>query len=292
MSGPGEPSVVSDPRALWREFEPVHAVTYFAPECRDGLRAIGLRRFWMGYFAARAAPMGPVGPSTVSALFFNFHEAMVRQSIPEAWEKAGPPEILHTRRETATVALRRVLPGVEEHADFLVPACRRVVESADGSGRVLFSANRDLDPPVDPVEALWQACTTLREHRGDGHVVALAAAGLDGCESLVLFAASEGVPATMFRENRGWSADEWDRARYRLDDRGLLDGDRISAAGIELRQEIEHLTDELAGPAFAVLNRAELAALAAGLRSVARAVTDAGVLPFPNPIGLPPPTAG
>jgi hypothetical protein len=134
-------------------------------------------------------------------------------------------------------------------------------------------------------------CTTLREHRGDGHVVALTTAGLDGCEALLLFAASEGIPATVFRENRGWSAEEWEEARRRLDDRGLLDGDRLSSAGADLRRDIEQLTDELARPAFAVLNPEDLVELEAGLRYVAAAVIDAGEIPFPNPIGLPLPGA-
>ena len=45
----------------------------------------------------------------------------------------------------AAAVLRRILPSVEERAVELVPLCRRVVESADGSGRALFSANRDLE---------------------------------------------------------------------------------------------------------------------------------------------------
>ena len=35
----------------------------FRPRMPCGLRSIGLRRFWTGYFAARAAPLGEVGPS-------------------------------------------------------------------------------------------------------------------------------------------------------------------------------------------------------------------------------------
>jgi hypothetical protein len=33
---------------------------------------------------------------------------------------------------------------------------------------------------------LWQACTTLREHRGDGHVAACVAAGLSGLDAHVV----------------------------------------------------------------------------------------------------------
>ena len=287
-SGSGDLRDDPDPRALWRSFEPVHAVTYFAPECREGLRSIGLRRFWTGYFAARAAPLGEVGPSVVSALFFNFNESMVRGSIPEAWGLTDRPAILRTRRTAAAAALRRMVPSVEQQAVALMPVVRRTVEGADGSGRALFSANRDLGEPDDPVEALWQGCTTLREHRGDGHVVALTAAGLDGCEALVLFAASEGIPPETFSENRGWSAGEWEGARRRLESRGLMEGVHISAAGAGLRRSIEYRTDELARSPWASLAPEERAVLDAGLGSVAAAVLASGVIPFPNPIGLPP----
>ena len=46
-------------RAMWTLFEPIHAVTYFAPEARGAYEEAGLRGFWRGYFAGRAAPLGP-----------------------------------------------------------------------------------------------------------------------------------------------------------------------------------------------------------------------------------------
>ena len=81
--------------------EAVHAVTYFAPESRDQLAATGLRGFWMGYFAARAAPLGAVGPALVSATFFNFHPSMVERAIPDAWTFAEPSAVLLARRAGA-----------------------------------------------------------------------------------------------------------------------------------------------------------------------------------------------
>jgi hypothetical protein len=40
-------------RRLFDRFEPVHALTYFAPEARTAFDGVGLRGFWMGYFVAR-----------------------------------------------------------------------------------------------------------------------------------------------------------------------------------------------------------------------------------------------
>jgi hypothetical protein len=54
-------------RRLWEAIEPIHAVVYFAPEPAETARRIGLRGFWMGYFAGRAAPMGPVLPVATGA---------------------------------------------------------------------------------------------------------------------------------------------------------------------------------------------------------------------------------
>ena len=286
---PGDPWVRPDARAWWRFLEPVHAVTYFAPECRERSRAIGLRGFWMGYFAARAAPLGAVGPETVEATFFSFHRSMVRRSIPDAWSFADPRSVLEGRRVGAAAALRRLQPSVDELAAPLLPILHQVIDDATGAGRTLFSANRGLERSDDPVERLWQACTCLREHRGDGHVAALITHALDGCEALVLFAESEGIPGTLFHQSRGWSTDEWESARRRLEARGLVDGEDILPAGRDLRGSIEQLTDKLAAPPFSVLGAAQQASLWEGLRAIADAVTTAAVIPFPNPMGLPAP---
>jgi hypothetical protein len=264
-------------------------VTYFAPESRDACRAVGLRGFWMGYFAARAAPLGVVEPATVTATFFNFHPAMVARAIPDAWGFAPPPDVVRARRSGAAAALRRIDETLEPKARHLVPLLERVVGAADGSGRALFSANRALGSPDDPVEALWQACTCLREHRGDGHVAALTTSRLDGCEALVLFALSEDLPGAMFRHGRGWSEEEWESARCRLEERGLVDRGRISDEGLELRRSIERSTDEQAAPPYLVVGDRESVELYEGLRSLAGAVAARGEIPFPNPMGLPAP---
>ena len=264
-------------------------MTYFAPECREALLATGLRGFWMGYFAARSAPLGPTGPAVVRATFFSFHDRMVRRSIPDAWTFAAPSTVLRARSAGAAAALRRLVPSVDEQAPTLLPLLDTVVGAADGSGRALFSANRELVPPDDPVEALWQGCTDLREHRGDGHVAALTASGLDGCEALVLFAGSEGIDGSVFQASRGWSADEWEAVRGRLEDLGLMEGPRASPAGLQLRSRLEQVTDELAAPPFAALTEPERSSLFEGLRMMSGSVIGSGTIPFPNPIGLPAP---
>ena len=281
-----------DARDWWLVLEPVHAVVYFDEGCRASMAEVGLRGFWMGYFAGRAAPLGPVGPEVVAAAFGNFHPAMVGRALPDAWALADPDRVWAARRAGAAAALRRMAPDVGERALRALPLLDRAVAAAPSAGRVLFAATRATGRPDDPVEALWHAATCLREHRGDGHVAALTASGLDGAEALVLFAASEGLPDELFLAARGWSEEEWAAAAGRLRDRGLLTGGGISTEGRQLRRSVEAMTDHQAGRAFAVLDATEARELADVLVPLTRAVHASGAIAYPNPMGLPAPGGG
>lgn len=279
---------VSAAREFWKRIETLHAVTYFAPESIDAARAAGLRGFWMGYFGFRAAPLGPVGAAVVEAAFANFAPSMVRRSIPDAWAFAEPTELVAVRPAAAAAALRRVIPGVETSAFEVNQTLRAIVDSGSSIGRPLFAANRDVDALDDPVAQLWQHCTTLREQRGDGHVIALASAGIDGCEAHRLLIAAEALPPEIFRDNRGWTISEWDGAAQRLAARGLLDPHGLTREGRRVRNEIEALTDSLAHePIARFLSDPAIEELIDVLTPVAEAVASSGVLPFPNPMGLP-----
>ncbi|WP_040810798.1 SCO6745 family protein [Nocardia concava] len=273
-------------RDMWRVLEPLHAVSYFAPDCIAANKAVGLRGFWMGYFASRSAPLGAVGPSVVEAAFYNFHPAMVRRAIPDAWTYATPDAVIATRTIAAAAVLRNVVPDIVTIAARAVPHLRDAINAAPAGGRPLFAANRDLPTPGDAVHALWQAATALREHRGDGHVACLLTEGIDGCEAHVLFSASTGTPEQMWRDNRGWSETDWQAAQDRLRERGLLDATGLTDAGRALRQHIEARTDALAMTAYRdVPGMVETLSI---LAPAARAVARSGEVPYPNPMGADP----
>lgn len=277
-------------RRLWLCTEPAHAVLYFHPDCRTVGRDLGLKGFWMGYFATRAAPMGPVGPAVVTAAFGVFAPGTAARALPAAWEVVTPHDALAERSRRAAAALRGTLPGIEAYARRTDDALRTVVEEAPWAARPLFAANQALPPPDDPVARLWQWTTALREFRGDAHVAALADAGLDGCEAVVLTAADGRVPADGIRRDRGWSEEEWAAAAERLAARGLLTPDgAISAQGRRERERVEEATDRLASRLLRPLSEARTEALLTDLEPVTRAVLSAGILPFPNPIGMPRP---
>ncbi len=112
-------------RRAWQLVEPLHAVVYFADACRDSLAATGLRGFWMGYFASRAAPLGAVGPAVVDATFYNFAPSWVARSVPDAWKFATPEAALDARAAGAAVALRQIAPDADELTRRALPLPRR-----------------------------------------------------------------------------------------------------------------------------------------------------------------------
>jgi hypothetical protein len=282
-------------RSLWHRLEAINAVAYFTDECRDAASDLGLKGFWMGYFACRASPMGAVPAGVVEATFFNFHPSRVRRAIPDAWAIADPAEVVISRSSAAAAALRRLLPNgdAERLAETVIPSLRESIDAADNAGRPLFAANRDVSVPDDPVAALWQAATTVREHRGDSHVALLTSASLDGCEAHVLFAAGEGIDPGLFQQSRGWSGDDWAAACERFSERGLIaSDDSLTASGQLLRAQIENDTDTLAVAPYSAVGESAIDQLLDALSPAARRIAASGDLIFPNPMGLPDPRSG
>ncbi|GAA0399174.1 SCO6745 family protein [Streptomyces luteireticuli] len=272
-------------RTVWQLTEPVHAVTYFAPEGRAVFEEAGLRGWWRAYFAGRSAPFGPVGPELVTATFFGFAPGTVARALPSVWEIVSPGRALELRRAGAHAALRRLLAGLETEAARAAELLGRRLEGLDCAGRALGAANAALGLPVDPLDRLWHAATLLREHRGDGHVAALVAAGVDGCESLVLRSGID-VPREALRPFRGWTDEEWEAAAGRLADRGLLDADgRATEEGRRVYAEVEAATDLAASRPWQDPAPEDVDALLTALAPLSRAC--AAVLPELNPIGLP-----
>jgi hypothetical protein len=282
-------------RRLWKVLEPYHAITYFAPDTRKATDALGLRGGWMSYFACRAAPLGPVGPELVTAVFYNFHPSMVARAIPDAWGFAAPAQLLTARLEAVDSAVRRfpaaaaaaATTGASTPVRRAAELARQAAELAPTAGRPLGAANAALDWPDEPHLVLWQASTILRESRGDGHVTALVGAELSPCQACVTISAVGGPSKKVFQLNRRWSDAEWAEAKEDLQARGLLDADGVlTDAGRALRQEVEDTTDRLAEQgwkAFGDSNAEELDRL---VRPISGAIMAAGLVPNDNPMAM------
>ncbi|SHN25376.1 SCO6745 family protein [Streptomyces yunnanensis] len=285
-----EPTTAQRARSLWLMTEPLHAVCYFDDDCRALGKSLGLKGFWMGYFASRTAPLGAVEPAAATAILGVFAPGMVARALPAAWHIVSPAHVLDERGTRAAHALRRIVPDLDRTAPALLPRLQELVDAAPDTARPLFAANRALCDHADPVERLWQLTTALREFRGEAHLTVLAERELDGCEALVLTAASGRVPEGTMREDRGWTEEEWAAAADRLRSRDLLDAHGApTASGLRERTHIEEETDRLAARLLRPLSPSEVDELLELLHPVVRRILAADVLPFPNPIGLPHP---
>ena len=154
---------------------------------------------------------------------------------------------------------------------------------------MLASADVALPVPGDGLAGLWQAATVLREHRGDGHFAALAAADIDGCEAVVLRCCLD-LRREDMQPVRGWTDEAWDGALSRLATRGWIgaDGTLTSArAGRRTRRWRTPPTGPRPGRGPG--SSEATAEIAAALTPLARAC--AAALPYPSPIGVPAPGA-
>src|SRR5206468_3917471 len=145
---------VTDPataRRMWSHYEPLHVVTYFTPEARSAFEAAGLRGFWRGYFAGRAAPLGAVEEAPVTASFFSFASAMVARALPDVWTRISPADALRVRAEGAVAALQAQLGDVPNSAlHEIADLFETAIDGLDCAGRVLAAANLALPRPTDP----------------------------------------------------------------------------------------------------------------------------------------------
>jgi hypothetical protein len=242
----------------------------------DALAATGLRGWWRGYFAARSGPLGPVPAAVVQALFHGFSPDLVGRALPSAWEQVTPDAAMTARDAAVEATLARIAPA---------PAARTVelaelaTTGCDVAGRALYAAHAARPWPASPILRLWWACTLLREHRGDGHVAALTAAGVDGCEANQLALLDGAVPADRQQAVRGWSDDAWADA-----------GERARARPAGFRAAIEATTDRLAQGPIDRIGPDGLDELCDGLAPLVTAIAASGLVPYPNPVGLPAPS--
>ncbi|MEV6830660.1 MarR family transcriptional regulator [Amycolatopsis sp. NPDC051102] len=263
-------------RRMYDLVEPLGLVPYFADESDEALMALGLRNSWDAYFAGRAAPLGRGVPAQViHAVFFNFAPGEVARHLPRVWELTTPEAALAARERGCVAGMRRILgdladgPGVARAADLLLKAAT----SAPVEGRALYAALRAVEVPQEPVARLWHAATLLREHRGDGHTVALVAEGIGGTEAHVLHALSVDVPAKDFGRVWHLPAAQLDAVIDGMRDRGLVGTDGwLTPAGRAAKDRVEALTDRLAEAPYNVLSPTELDRLVADLEPISAAL--------------------
>jgi hypothetical protein len=263
-------------RRMYDLVEPIGLVPYFADESDEALMSLGLRNPWDAYFAGRAAPFGRAVPAeVVHAVFYNFAPGEVARHLPRVWDLTTPEAALAARERGCVAGMRRILgdladdPGVTRAGDLLLKAAT----SAPVEGRALYAALRAVPVPREPVARLWHAATLLREHRGDGHTVALVAEGVGGTEAHVLHALSVDMPAQEFGRVHHLPAAQLTAVIDGMRARGLVGTDGwLTAAGRATKERVETLTDRLAEAPYNALRPSELDRLVADLEPISAAI--------------------
>jgi hypothetical protein len=280
-------------RRFWQAVEPLHAVVYFHPDPPAAMARLGLKGFWMAYFAGRFSPMGPVGPAPVNALAFNFAPRRAARALPDAWALSRPEAAATAWTEAGAQVLRdtlRHLDGADSPVAELADLLSAAAAACCCDGRALAAAWQALGATGDDYSRLWWAASVLREHRGDGHVIAAVAHGLRGIDASLTHAAAGTVETATLQQSRGWTDDEWSAARQDLVGRGLLDDTgQLTDAGRDSRQAVEDLTDVLALDPIAHLGTDATERAIALAVPLSRHLVDSSVIRVPNPIGAPRP---
>lgn len=272
-------------REFWQGIEVIHDVVYFGDDIRERFDAIGLKGWWMAYFAHRSAALGTPDPKTVTALFHGFAPRLVERALPDAWSLADRDDILATRLKLAVDRLSPVIEPSAVNAEVarLAKDLEAIVDRLDFAGRALAAAHANLPRPDDPIERLWRVATALREYRGDSHVAILVAAGLDGAAANALAVADGRAPAHQ-QQARGWNDDEWMAAFEHLRRRAWTDEyGQITDSGKAARAQIEDATDRVSSACFDEEMQARAITTEPVLVDLARAINSAGAVPFPNP---------
>ncbi len=270
-------------RELWRVVEPYHQLAYRSPEAVEAYTAIGLDRPELQYFGSRLAALGPVSLPVAVAVLYGFSPAYVGRAVPEVWERVPAAAVSEARAHAADRTLVRILGGEVSAGPAMAHAAilaRRAAEAADLPAHPLGAAHAGLAWHEEAHLVVWHACTILREHRGDAHWVATAAAEIDAVECHLLHAADGAMPAELLQRVSGWDDEAWSAAIERLRGRGVLDDDGLALTdeGRALKLRIEHATDRAAMRPLAALGPEGCLELADLLRPWVRAIGDAGVI--------------
>lgn len=283
-------------RALAAALEPVAGQVYFSPECHAAYQRLGFGPSpgdFAGvagpepaaYFTSRGSVMGQVPGEVVAAAFGVFNPSAVVPAVGHGWSLTDAATICAARDEGATAQLVRIIGSDPEGIGRANGLLTRAVARLRPEGRPLYAGLASLDPPRDPVGAMWRRTDMLREYRGDSHVNAWTVAGLDACEMCLLTEPYWGLPLRSYSRTRAWSDADFDAAEERLVARGwLLDG-TLTDEGRAERERIEVATDLQCRPTVDALGD-DLEELVAILARWAGAIREARGYPAAGPHDL------
>ncbi len=229
-------------RRLRDAIEPIAMHPVWSRATNEALAAHGLD-FFSGYAWGRAAALGEPAPAVVVSSFAVFEPSMIAGVYEAGRAACDRDQLLATRFEVTTASLTKVLDGTDLDVAGAAARLRDTVLGLDQAGRPLYAGLAEIPMSDDPVEILWRSAEMIREHRGDSHIAACVAAGLDPIAMSILTELWVGFGLGEYSGTRGWEPEAIAACADRLRADGLLEGDRLSAAGQAMRDDIEDATD-------------------------------------------------
>jgi hypothetical protein len=236
-----EPVLPTTPaRRLRDALEPIATQGWWSRPAGERVAALGLG-FFDGYVWGRAAALGAPGAPLVVATFGVFDPTMLGAVYEQAITVASRDDVLAARADGAAEAVASVVSG--DAAAAVADPLLAALAVLDGMGRPLFSALRGLPLPGSPHGRLWRAAELVREHRGDGHLAAVVAAGVDRLSINVITELWVGYGVGEYSFTRGLDAEKLAATVASLEARGLVADGALTPAGRTLRDGLEDATD-------------------------------------------------
>ncbi len=239
------PPVPDSPaRRLRDATEAIATIGWWSRPAADAVTALG-HGFFDGYVWGRAASLGAdVSPSVVVSAFGVFNASLLSPVYVQARTVSSRDAILAAREAGASEGLRQATVGIpqatiESHGTLLLNA----LTPLEPGPRHLFGALQALPLPADPYGRLWRAAELVREHRGDSHLAACVAAGLDMAEMNVLTEVWLGYPIGEYSSTRGFDASRLTSAVASLEARGWMANGQLTLEGQVARDGVEAATD-------------------------------------------------
>lgn len=262
-------------RRLRDALEPIATQGWWSRDAAERVQALGVD-FFTGYVWGRAAALGVPTPAVVAATFGVFQPDVIGAVFAAGTAAASRDDVLAAREAGASASIAAVTTPDEAAAiaDPLIAA----LDGADGLGRPLFSALRALPMPHTSAGRLWRAAELVREHRGDSHLAAIVASGLDAEVANVLTELWLGFAPGEYAQTRAMSGDAVEAALATLTASGWVAEGVLTSQGRAARDDIEAATDRAQGSLVAALG-ADLDKIVAGAAAISERLLAARAFP-------------
>lgn len=278
------PTITASPaRRLRDAIEPIAMHSVWSRSVNERQAELGLD-FFSGYLWGRASALGEPDPAVVSSAFAVFDPMLLTPVYENARQTVGRTELIKVRSAATIASLSAVFEAADVPADAIsevADALQVAAQTADGTGRPLFSGFANQAWPTESIGRMWHACEMLREHRGDSHVAVFVAHGMSPIEMNLLTELWVGMPLFSYSSTRGWSLEALAESATSLRSAGLLGEADLTDDGRALRARIEDDTDAIQQPIIETLG-SQLDQLLEQLTDWSQLCVDAGAFP-PDP---------